>query len=219
MTHDWRVVWLGESALSIRSDARDVQAANARVHDWAARIRAAHLDAVGDVVPGMRELVVHVDPLRIDIDAIEGVLRTPDTATASRAPDASRTIEIPVTYGGTAGPDLQDLAQATGLTPDEVCRRHSAVIYTVYFVGFLPGFPYLGPLDPALHVPRRTTPRQRVPPGSVAVAGEYTGVYPWPSPGGWHVIGHVDVTLFDAAARPPALLSPGDRVRFVERRR
>ncbi|MCC6163402.1 MAG: 5-oxoprolinase subunit PxpB [Acidobacteria bacterium] len=217
MTHECRLTWLGDAALSIRADERDVLAANTRVHEWAARIRAANVAAVRDVVPGMRELVVHIDPLHADVGEIERALRT-DATRGATTPVAPRTIEIVVTYGGDGGPDLDDLARATGLTSDEVCRRHRETIYTVHFVGFLPGFPYLGPLDPALQVPRRTTPRPRVPPGSVAVAGEYTGIYPWPSPGGWHVIGRADVTLFDAAARPPALLSPGDRVRFVERR-
>ncbi len=105
-----------------------------------------------------------------------------------------------MTYGGSAGPDLEDVAAACGLTPEEVCRRHAAVEYIVCFVGFLPGFPYLGLLDPSLRLPRRHAPRARVAPGSVAIAGEYTGVYPWASPGGWHLIGHTDEPLFDLDA-------------------
>jgi len=170
VTHECRLTWLGDAALSIRADERDVLAANTRVHEWAARIRAANVAAVRDVVPGMRELVVHIDPLHADVGEIERALRT-DATRGATTPVAPRTIEIVVTYGGDGGPDLDDLARATGLTSDEVCRRHRETIYTVHFVGFLPGFPYLGPLDPALQVPRRTTPRPRVPPGSVAVAG------------------------------------------------
>ncbi len=123
-----------------------------------------------------------------------------------------------MTYGGTVGCDLEDVAAACGLSVPDVCRRHAAADYTVCFVGFLPGFPYLGPLDPLLRLPRRRAPRTHVPPGAVAVAGEYTGVYPWASPGGWHLIGHTDVSLFDLDADPPALLAPGMRVRFVDRR-
>jgi KipI family sensor histidine kinase inhibitor len=126
-------------------------------------------------------------------------------------------VEVPVVYGGEVGPDLEDVALACGLAPEEVCRRHAAVDYVVCFVGFVPGFPYLGPLDSRLHLPRRATPRPKVPPGSVAIAGAYSGIYPWASPGGWHIIGRTDMSLFDLGATPPARLAPGTRVRFVRR--
>lgn len=124
-------------------------------------------------------------------------------------------VDIPVHYGGTHGPDLPDVAQRLQLTENEVIDLHTATKYTVLMVGFLPGFPYLGPLPEALHLPRRDTPRLRVPPGSVAIAGGQTGIYPQASPGGWHLIGHTDFRLFDPAERPPARLQPGQRVRFV----
>ena len=168
-----------------------------------------------DIVPGMRELVVHLDPLRCDLRRVEAALRPSAADPGVDSVSMTPLVSVPVVYGGAAGPDLEDVAVAVGLTPEEVCRRHAACEYVVCFVGFLPGFPYLGLLDPAIRVPRRQTPRPRVAPGSVAIAGEYTGIYPWASPGGWHVIGHTDVTLFDLAADPPARLAPGMRVRFV----
>jgi KipI family sensor histidine kinase inhibitor len=216
MTSDWHIDWLGDAAVSVRPmDAAPLDA-NGCVHRLAAAVRAAGVPGVRDIVPGMRELVVHVDPRTCDPDVIAQVLRVGDgTPTSGAAVSPPTVVEIAVEYGGAAGPDLADVATACGLTPAEVCLRHAAAEYVVCFVGFLPGFPYLGLLDPSLRVPRRQTPRPRVPPGSVAIAGEYTGVYPWASPGGWHLIGRTDVALFDLDADPPARLAPGDRVRFV----
>lgn len=124
---------------------------------------------------------------------------------------------IAVEYGGTAGADLYALAQQAGMDIATYIERHSAVEYTVAFLGFQPGFPYLRGLPPALHAPRRATPRVRVPAGSVAIGGDYCGVYPAGGPGGWHIIGRTDAVLFDPQRPAPALLLPGDRVRFVPR--
>jgi 5-oxoprolinase (ATP-hydrolysing) subunit B len=125
---------------------------------------------------------------------------------------ATRTIEIPVRY---EGDDLQAVAAACGLRGDEVIGLHAAGAYTVAFVGFLPGFAYLDGLDARLHIPRRTQPRTRVPAGSVAIAGTQSGIYPFDSPGGWHIIGHTMLRMFDPDRTPAALLQPGDAVRFV----
>ena len=122
---------------------------------------------------------------------------------------------IAVRYGGTHGPDLSEVAERLQLSDNEVIDLHTAAEYTVLMVGFLPGFPYLGPLPEALRLPRRDTPRLRVPPGSVAIAGGQTGIYPQASPGGWHLIGHTDFRVFDPSEQPPARLQPGQRVRFV----
>lgn len=121
-------------------------------------------------------------------------------------------VQIRVTYDGA---DLTDVARRTGLSEAEVVRRHAAGDYSVAFIGFAPGFAYLVGGDPALHVPRRDSPRTRVPAGSVALAGEYTGVYPREAPGGWQLIGRTDAILWDLDRDPPALLPPGTPVRFV----
>jgi KipI family sensor histidine kinase inhibitor len=124
-------------------------------------------------------------------------------------------IDIPVRYGGADGPDLAALAKQVGMSVDEVVKRHTQAEYIVFFLGFQPGFAYLGGLDPALHAPRRADPRLEVPAGSVGIGGEQTGVYPAVSPGGWQLIGRTDLNLFDPARQPPTLMQPGDRVRFV----
>ena len=128
---------------------------------------------------------------------------------------SERTIEIPVRYGGGDGPDLQAVAQACGLPEAAVVALHAVGSYVVAFVGFLPGFAYLDGLDERLHLPRRAEPRTRVPAGSVAIAGTQSGVYPFDSPGGWHVIGRTAQRMFDPDREPAALAQPGDRVRFV----
>jgi KipI family sensor histidine kinase inhibitor len=124
----------------------------------------------------------------------------------------TRTHRIPVDYNGS---DLDEVAERTGVSRDDVISRHSSREYHVLALGFLPGWAYLGPLDPALRLPRRTTPRTRIPAGSVAIAGAQTGVYPRVSPGGWHLLGTTDVVLFDVDRERPSLFRPGDRVRFV----
>lgn len=126
-----------------------------------------------------------------------------------------KTVEIPVAYGGEAGPDLNFVAQHCGVSPDEIVRQHASVEYRVAFVGFMPGFAYLSGLPSELAVPRRATPRKLVPAGSVAIAGGQTGVYPLDSPGGWQLIGRTTVRLFDSGRQQPSLLETGDIVRFV----
>ncbi len=172
-------------------------------------LRADPLPGTIDLVPAARTVLVTFE----GPGAASAAARIADRDLDDVRAVEPRTIEIPVAYDG---PDLGEVADLTGLEAAEVARRHRATAYEVGFVGFAPGFAYLTGLDPALHVPRRGTPRTRVPAGSVAVAGPYTAVYPAPSPGGWRLIGHTDLTVWDLAAEPPARLRPGDRVRFVE---
>jgi inhibitor of KinA len=121
---------------------------------------------------------------------------------------------VDVCYGGDLGPDLADVAAFAKVTEDEVVRLHSATTYRVYIVGFVPGFPYMASVHPHLALPRRTTPRTRVPAGSVAIAAGQTGIYPIETPGGWHLIGRTRVKPYDASRAEPFLFKPGDRVRF-----
>ena len=127
----------------------------------------------------------------------------------------ARIVEIPVCYGGEYGPDIGDVAARAGLGEGAVAARHAAASYRVAMLGFSPGFPFLLGLPPELACPRRDTPRASVPAGSVGIAGAQTGVYPLESPGGWRIIGRTPLALFDVLREPPALLQPGDRVRFV----
>ncbi len=173
---------------------------------------------VSEWVPAYTTVAVYYLPWQTDYDALCVALtrqarrRVPHSRDA--AEDGPRLVEIPVCYGGTFGPDLDDVARRHGLTPDEVIRRHSAPCYRVQFLGFLPGFAYLSGLPPGLATPRLDTPRQSVPAGAVGIGGAQTGVYPLESPGGWRIIGRTPLMLFDPNRQPPALLQAGDRVRF-----
>lgn len=212
-----RVRFLGDAALCVDVDDVAPFEANARVHGLAAALRRAQISGVRDLVPGMTTLTVHVDPLRTDLAAIEAVVaRAAERLVPAAGPSDSAVHQVRVRYGGDAGPDLDAVADAAGLTPAEVVQAHAGTIYRVCFLGFLPGFAYLGLVHDALRVPRRATPRSRVPAGSVAIADVFTGVYPSESPGGWHIIGHTDEAFFDTHRQPPARFAAGDAVRFVE---
>ena len=147
------------------------------------------------------------------LDAIERLQRWWEESEALEP--ESRFIEIPVVYGGAGGPDLAVVAAHCGLSEKQVVELHSSVEYVVWFLGFQPGFPYLGSLPEQLHTPRRAEPRLLVPAGSVGIGGPQTGVYPLATPGGWQLIGHTSLSLFDPARDEPILLRPGDSVRFV----
>jgi 5-oxoprolinase (ATP-hydrolysing) subunit B len=168
---------------------------------------------VREVVPGMNNLTVELDSAAPDLEYLPQALGAGwYTSHAARA--SSRCIEIPVHYGGAAGVDLDEVARQTGLSRELVITLHSAGEYTVYFLGFLPGFAYLGGMDKRLATVRRKEPRLTVPAGSVGIGGEQTGIYPLVSPGGWQLIGRTSLQLFDPARDPPSLLLPGDSVRF-----
>ena len=164
-----------------------------------------------DVVPGHRTVLVTWTG--------EGRPRELETVAAAAiangaAPDPGRRVEIPVVYDG---PDLEEVARLAGLSPEEVVERHTAAEQMVAFLGFAPGFAYLIGGDERLEVPRLAQPRTRVPAGSVAIAGPYSGVYPRESPGGWRLLGHTTLSLFDPGRESPALLAVGDLVRFTRR--
>jgi 5-oxoprolinase (ATP-hydrolysing) subunit B len=181
---------------------------------WALAQAAREWAHVVEVVPGMNNLTIVFDPLRADMEALARELAHAwERAVAVES--SIREVEIPVRYGGEFGPDLDALAAHAGLTVDEVVRRHTSGEYIVFFIGFQPGFAYLGGLDASLHMPRRAEPRLEVPAGSVGIGGAQTGIYPAASPGGWQLIGRTEATLFDPNRQPPALLQPGDRVRFT----
>lgn len=184
---------------------------------WALATLASEWEEVSEVVPGMNNLTLITKRPVSDLDTLtERVLKSwPKLGTAA---SEGRTVEIPVVYGGSAGPDLDNVARHTGLSTKEVIERHSSAEYVVYFLGFLPGFAYMGGLDTSLATPRHTTPRVSIPAGSVGIGGEQTGIYPMASPGGWQLIGRTGLQLFDPSQQPPTLLRPGDRVRFTVER-
>ena len=168
------------------------------------------LAGVEELVPAARTLLVRFDPSVTDADRLGALLRqvSPVDSAASEAGE----VVIPVVYDGE---DLDDVAEETGIGVSEVIARHTAGTYVSAFCGFAPGFAYLSGSDPLLHVSRRSSPRTRIPPGSVAIAGEYSAVYPSASPGGWRLLGRTDVPVWDVERDPPNLLPPGTRVRFT----
>ncbi len=183
-----------------------------RVRAAAARIRELSRAGITDVVPSYTTLGVYYDRRSMDYAAVAELVTPILLAEDAPRESAAAVVEIPVRYDG---PDLEEVAERTGLAVEEVVARHSARSYRAYACGFQPGFAYLGDLDEALELPRRSSPRLRVPPGSVAIAGRQTAVYPLQTPGGWHIIGSTRLRMFDATREPPALIHPGDVVRFV----
>jgi KipI family sensor histidine kinase inhibitor len=221
MSGDYDVWPHGDAALLVTFGNAIDAGINRRVH---AAARAVQLARRGGgpwstPIPAYASLLVGYDASRVDyaearvaLKAVLGEVRDPVDQEPERTP-----IEIPVRYGGDEGPDLSAVAERTGLTPAQVVELHSSVVYRAYMLGFAPGFAYLGELPAELEVPRLATPRQRVPAGSVAIAGRQTAVYPLRTPGGWNLIGRTDAVVWDVQRSPPALIGAGDYVRFVPR--
>ncbi|MBI4877015.1 MAG: 5-oxoprolinase subunit PxpB [Acidobacteria bacterium] len=186
-------------------------ASHRRVRGFLRRFAAP---GVVNLHPAYASVLISFDPLRTSHAELAPAARA---AAAAGEPEAeSRLVEIPVLYGGEFGPDLAGVAALNGLTPEQVIAIHSSAEYTVCFLGFSPGFPYLGGLPEAIATPRLAAPRKLVPAGSVAIGGSQAGIYPAASPGGWRILGRTPLELFRADREPPALLEMGDRVRFVE---
>ncbi|MDA8216334.1 MAG: 5-oxoprolinase subunit PxpB [Dehalococcoidales bacterium] len=215
-----RLLPAGESALVVEFADAITPEANERVMALARALAARPLAGLGEAVPTYRSLLVHFDPLLLGEERLRRHLAFLLGDLAAGPADVGtgregRLHEIPTVYGGEMGPDLAGVAAITGLDEDEVVRLHGEETYTVYMIGFLPGFPYLGTLPEALATPRLESPRLAVPAGSVAITGRQTGIYPMESPGGWRIIGRTPWRLFDVRRDPPSFLAPGDRVRFV----
>jgi len=209
-----RALPVGDAAVALElGDALDART-SARVRALDLALAHAPFDGFRESVPTHRSLLVLYDATVARFSSVARILLSLAASPAPPLPPG-RVHRIPVAYGGEDGPDLGPLAADRGLPEAEVVRLHSQDEYTAFMLGFTPGFPYLGILPEALHCPRRATPRVRVPAGSVAVAGRQTGIYPVSSPGGWHVLGRTSLRLFDPLREEPALVAPGDRVRFV----
>lgn len=172
------------------------------------------LAGIVETVPSFRSLAIIIDPLRTTPAEVFEAVQSLPLDTAADQLGSGRHWEIPVCYGGLHGPDLDAVARLADLDRDEVIARHVDTPVTVYLLGFVPGFAFMGDIDSALRLPRRSEPRLQVPPGSVGIAMSLTAVYPWASPGGWHLLGHSPVPMFNAQASPAALLAPGDHIRF-----
>jgi inhibitor of KinA len=186
---------------------------SARIRSFYFRLRSLQLEGIVDIIPSFTTCLVVFDPSKVSYETL--VRSFPADVGVEEGPQGAAAHEIPVQYGGEFGPDLEFVCSYCGLTSEDVIEIHTSAVYTVFAVGFMPGFPYLGPLDRRLFAPRLETPRLVVPEGSVGIAQLQTGIYPFDSPGGWRIIGKTDTKLFDYRTRPYSLLKIGDQVKFV----
>ncbi|MFD3228287.1 MULTISPECIES: 5-oxoprolinase subunit PxpB [Rahnella] len=210
-----RCYLLGERAVVLELEPPVSLVSQQRIWGLTQRLqdRAAY-PGVREVIPGMNNLTVLLSEAQSSaLDAIERLQNWWEESEAIEP--ESRLIEIPVIYGGTQGPDLDNVARHTGMTPRQVVECHAGADYIVYFLGFQPGFPYLGGMPATLATPRHGEPRLSVPAGSVGIGGSQTGIYPLETPGGWQLIGQSLIAMFDPLREQPTLLLPGDSVRFV----
>jgi inhibitor of KinA len=217
----WRIDAVGDGALLVGFGDSVDPATSERVHAFVQHLLEAPLAGVRDVVPAFTTVTLHYRPEQVEgsggfpFDRLRAQVLQRLALEIDAHDVVPRVFEVPVWYGGEAGPDLEDVARQCGLSEADVVRRHGASPHRVYMLGFAPGFPFIGGLDPALAMPRRTTPRTHVPAGTVAIARDQTCIYPLETPGGWNLIGRTPLRLFDPAAAVPCLMGPGDAIRFV----
>lgn len=204
---------LGDRAIVVAFGDTLTEQGNLLVHSLDAAISRTPWIGVTECVPAYNTLTVYYDPVYLAYDNIFKLLQRAVDEMPLKASQSNRETIVPVFYNG---PDLLEVAQYTGLPVDEIITLHTASVYRVYMLGFVPGFPYLGGMDKRLAMPRKTTPRLKIAAGSVGIAGEQTGIYPLETPGGWQIIGHTPLKLFDSRQEDqPTLLAAGDLLRFV----
>ena len=206
---------LGDSAMLVELGDKIDSAVNQRVHALNALLQTKNIAGIIETVPAYCTLLIHYDPLILTFDQVTLWVRDKLTQVDDSLNRKPRQLEVPLRYGGASGPDLEAVAVSKGISAADVVRIHSEREYTVYMMGFTPGFPYLGTLDERLIMPRLETPRTLVKAGTVAIAGSQTGIYPLDSPGGWHLIGWTPLKLFDPTSESPFLFTPGDIVKFT----
>lgn len=206
---------LGDSALSVTFGNEISLELNERVMAFDAAISAAPFAGFIESVPAYSSLSVFYDPLKIRSSEVTDYLTELLSSPATLEQKAARIIEIPVSFSLNDAPDLASLAKAKNLSVEQVMDIFTSQTYRVFMLGFLPGFSYMGEADERIAMPRKTTPRTRVPKGSIGIAGRQTGVYSLDSPGGWQIIGRTDLEMFLPGENPPSRLLPGDEVRFV----
>lgn len=210
-----KILPLGDSSVLVQFGEEMDIAINRRVHALARLVEASPPTGIVETVPAYATLLVHYDPFAISFTQVRNFLRGKLSQAEETAARKPRQLQVPVRYGGEYGVDLESVARHLRLRIEDVIRLHSERTYTVYMMGFTPGFPYLGKLNDALVMPRLETPRTRVPAGTVAMAGLQTGIYSVASPGGWRLIGWTPLKIFDPNSETPFSFSPGDEVKFV----
>lgn len=210
-----RIVPLGDSSLFVALGEEIDLAINQRVHALASLVETSSIKGIIETVPAYATLLVHYDPLILSFAQLKNHLRAKINLVEEASNRKRKFIEVPVRYEGNYGIDLKSVASHLHLKVEDVIRIHSERTYTIYMMGFTPGFPYMGKLDDAIIMPRLETPRTRVPAGTVAIAGSQTGIYSIDSPGGWQLIGWTPLRLFSPESDTPFLFSPGDEVKFI----
>ncbi len=214
---------LGDSAVIVQLGSDITEKSHHAVRNLSIYLEENPIDGMLDFVPAFTTVTVYYDPIKVwtrtenDASPYEVICAKLGYILENMKrskPKEAKTVEIPVCYGGEFGPDLEEVAAHNQLTPDEVIDIHSKGEYLVYMLGFAPGFPYLGGMSEQIATPRKETPRQKIPAGSVGIAGSQTGVYPIETPGGWQLIGQTPFALFDIDQDPPTLVEAGDKIRF-----
>jgi inhibitor of KinA len=209
-----RIAPAGDSALVAEFPPRIAPDINRRAIALASQLRDEWGAILRDIVIGYCTVTVYFDPRHVDVRWLEGELREAAGQSEGVSLPGANLVEVPVCYDPELGPDLDDVAAFAACSIDEVIELHTSGAYRVYMVGFIPGFAYLAEVDPRIARPRRATPRTSVPPGSVAIAGGQTGVYPKATPGGWNIIGRTPLMPYDPRREDPFLFRIGDDVRF-----
>ena len=212
---DFSIQAAGDACLTVEYPPALDEALALRCAAIARAVRARKVNGIRDIVATFHTVAVHFDPRLVSGPALEAILRDCEGAPLPADASIGSIIEVPVRYGGEFGPDLASVAAFGNCSPDEVVRLHSAPVYRVFMLGFLPGFAYMGQVDRRIAAPRLDAPRTHVPAGSVAIAGQQTAIYPLDSPGGWQIIGRTSLPLFSRDLADPFLFHPADRVKFV----
>lgn len=204
----------GDQAVLVEFENIIAKDTNARVRNLASLVEKETSTGFGEVILGYRTLLIHYDPVRLSYEQVVKRLKQWGEMDHNSISSASRTVRVPVLYGGEWGPDLNDVAVHNNLSPEEVISIHSGGEYLVYFLGFTPGYPFMGGMSEKISTPRLPSPRVSIPAGSVGIAGNQTGIYPVKSPGGWRLIGRTPLKLYDPEREKPFLFESGDIVRF-----
>ncbi|RXZ82656.1 5-oxoprolinase subunit PxpB [Paenibacillaceae bacterium] len=206
---------VGDAALTVQFENVISLEVNRAVQSFAAVIERQHLTGVSQLIIAFNSLAVCYDPLKISYSELVHTLQSLESSEFAIPSLQGRTLHVPVVFGDEFGPDLNDVARQSGLSPEDVVQRMTSRSYYVYMVGFIDGLPYCGDLDEPLRLPRRPNPRIKVSKGSVAISGGQTTVYTVDTPGGWHLLGWTPMKLFDAALSQPCALAAGDEVRYI----
>lgn len=205
----------GDSAIVMEFGDTIEKEINAKIAAVVENLKKKNIDGILDILPTYRSILINYDPVKISYGEMVETLNGLSKSDKAKESDEVRLIEIPTLYGKEYGPDIDFVAENANLSVDEVIKIHSGTDYLVYMMGFIPGFTYLGGLDPRIATPRLKSPRLKIEPGSVGIAGSQTGMYPLESPGGWQLIGRTPLKLFDDTKEPPVFIQAGDYIRYV----